>query len=405
MTNFDDFTKAANTLALLEQPRNGIPELTHFDIAAAISRLAAGAGAFAVDTERAGGFRYSNRAYLIQIKRENGEIFLIDPVGIESELAPLADLMRGEWILHDAAQDLPCLRELGLVPEKIFDTEIATLILGFQRHSLQAIVADLLGIALAKEHAAADWSIRPISTEMRAYAALDVELLHELRAVLTQMLEETGRSEWFAQECEHIRLSEPKPAKVQPWRKCANRIELTDRRSLAMLENMWWEREKIAQMQDVPPSKIVSSAVLAEVARRKPRSKADLVRSPLFRKNSLRAYTDVFWTAIHTAWSTAQTDLPDRFQPKMPSAYPPLKSWETHDPAAFIRWNVLREAVINHAAKLGIRQDVLLKPKLQKQIAWEGWKSAADFSAKLAGWGARPWQIEQCTPVIMRACS
>ena len=392
-------------LTPLDQPQAGIPQLTHTDLAPAIESLAASHGAFAVDTERASGFRYSNRAYLIQIKRADGEIFLIDPVGIESELAPLAELMHDEWILHDAAQDLPCLAELGLYPKKIFDTVMATLILGFEHHSLQAIAADLLGISLAKEHAVADWSMRPIPPEMRAYAALDVELLHQLAAVLRKMLQDAGRYDWFVQECEAIRTRKPRPANPQPWRKYANRIELIDRRSLAMLQNMWQTRDTIARKLDLPPSKIIDPLLLAELARRKPRSQADVTRSPLLRKNSMQISAADLWTAIHQAWRTAPADLPERFQQKKNPLHPPLKSWETHNPAAFLRWNALREAILAHAADLGILQEILLKPKLQKRIAWEGWESAADLTEKLATWGARPWQIEQCAPIILRACS
>ncbi|XCB30018.1 HRDC domain-containing protein [Arcanobacterium hippocoleae] len=268
----------------LDQPSGGIPEVINTDFFDAVKRICAGTGAFAVDTERANGIRYSNRAYLLQIKRESDEIFLIDPVGIENQFPQLAQVMQGEWILHAADQDLPCLAELGLVPEKIFDTKVAALLLGFEHVSLQALTAQILGYALAKEHSAADWSMRPLSPQMRNYAALDVELLHPLKDELTKMLRSSGRYEWFLQECEEIRLRIPPEPKKQPWRKTANRVEIEDRRALAMLENMWWVRENIAKERDIAPSRLINSTILGELARRKPRSRADVVRSPLLRR-------------------------------------------------------------------------------------------------------------------------
>lgn len=201
----------------LDVPSGGIPELTNLDIDDAVSALGAGRGPFAIDTERAMGIRYSGRAYVVQIRREGAGTFLIDPIGIEDRLGPLAELLATDvWILHAADQDLPCLRELGFNPPEIFDTEVAGILLGFERISLQAEVAEVLGYGLAKEHSMADWSERPLAPELRAYAALDVELLIELRERLTAMLRAAGRLEWLHEECEEIRLREPKTPSPQP---------------------------------------------------------------------------------------------------------------------------------------------------------------------------------------------
>lgn len=127
-------------LRLLAEPRAGLPDITHDTIAHAVTALRNGHGPFAVDTERAMGLRYSNRAYLIQIKRAGAGIFLIDPIGIEDQLGDLATIMDDEWILHAADQDLPCLRELGLEPARVFDTEVAGLVLGYDHVSLQSMV-------------------------------------------------------------------------------------------------------------------------------------------------------------------------------------------------------------------------------------------------------------------------
>ena len=183
---------------------------------------------------RAMGIRYSARAYLVQIRREGAGTFLIDPVGIEDRLGPLAEaLAADQWILHAADQDLPSLREIGLNPPDVFDTEVAGILLGLERVSLQAEIAEILGYGLAKEHSMADWSQRPLGPELRAYAALDVELLLELRNALMSMLRAAGRLEWLHEECEEIRLREPKPPRAQPWRKAARQVGVRDRRRSA----------------------------------------------------------------------------------------------------------------------------------------------------------------------------
>ena len=121
----------------LDVPREGIPDVTHEDIDDAVAALTAGHGPFSIDTERAMGIRYSARAYLVQIRREGAGTFLIDPVGIEDRLGPLAEaLAADQWILHAADQDLPSLREIGLNPPDVFDTEVAGILLGLERVSL-----------------------------------------------------------------------------------------------------------------------------------------------------------------------------------------------------------------------------------------------------------------------------
>ena len=184
----------------LDVPREGIPDVTHEDIDDAVAALTAGHGPFSIDTERAMGIRYSGRAYVVQIRREGAGTFLIDPVGIENRLGPLAELLATDvGILHAADQDLPCLRELGFNPPEIFDTEVAGILLGFERISLQAEVAEVLGYGLAKEHSMADWSERPLAPELRAYAA--THFAHE-----EEYMERIQYERRFSERYQHLRF-------------------------------------------------------------------------------------------------------------------------------------------------------------------------------------------------------
>ena len=175
---------------LIATPAGGVPRLTdtRAGLEACAAALAAGTGPVAVDAERASGIRYGQRAMLVQLKREGAGIWLVDPEALDG-LAPLQEALAGvEWILHAASQDLPCLAEQGLRPDRLFDTELAARVVGLPRVGLAAVLEELLGVTLAKEHSAADWSVRPLPEAMLTYAALDVELLVPLREALIARL-------------------------------------------------------------------------------------------------------------------------------------------------------------------------------------------------------------------------
>ncbi|MFN2535849.1 MAG: ribonuclease D, partial [Pseudonocardiaceae bacterium] len=122
----------------------------------AVAALRGGTGPLAVDTERASGYRYWQRAYLIQLRREGAGTVLIDPIELD-HLCGLAEVLNPlEWVLHAASQDLPCLAELGLAPAAVFDTELAARLAGLERVGLAALVEELLGYQLLKGHGAAD---------------------------------------------------------------------------------------------------------------------------------------------------------------------------------------------------------------------------------------------------------
>ncbi|MEW6937084.1 HRDC domain-containing protein [Trueperella pyogenes] len=378
----------------LDIPRDGLPPVTHDDIDDAVARLAAGSGPLAVDTERANEMRYTNRAYLLQIRREGVGTFLIDPVGIEDRLDGLREVMNCEWIVHAAHQDLLCLRELGLTPTKVFDTEIAALLLGYERVSLQALCEKVLGWSLAKEYSNSDWSQRPLPLPLLTYAALDVELLHELRTELTAQLLEAERFSWFVQECEEVRVRQPAPPRQQPWRRPARRAGIKDQRSLAMMRELWNARDDLARRRDIAPHRILPNQILAELAKRKPRSRADVVNSSLFRSEARKRDVNTWWHAIEIAWRLDESALPERKFSEKKDPFPPTNEWPRKDPQAAQRWELLRPTVLGIAESLAIRQEVLLKPRTQKLAAWKGWRTRDELLTLLAADGARPWQIE-----------
>ena len=257
-------------------PRDGLPEIigTPAQLSRAARSLAAGQGPVALDAERASGFRYGQDAYLVQLRREGVGTLLIDPITC-GPLTDLATALDGpEWILHAADQDIPCLTMLGLKAASLFDTELAARLLGRQHVGLGAVIEETLGLRLAKDHAAADWSTRPLPTSWLIYAALDVELLIDLRDALAVELEAAGKAQWATQEFEHIRTRPAKPAKIDPWRKTP-RAGSTVRspRSLAILRELWTSREELAAELDRTPSKVLSHQALIAAAVARPRSR------------------------------------------------------------------------------------------------------------------------------------
>jgi ribonuclease D len=257
---------------LLTAPYKGLPELisTPEQFEEMLDQLAKGTGPFAVDAERASGYRYSSRAYLIQIKRTNGGLHLIDPIpfGVGSPyFTRLNDLWQNEEvILHASTQDLPCLREVGINPTNLFDTELAGRLIGLPRVGLGALVESLLDIALAKEHSAQDWSIRPLPEDWLNYAALDVELLIELRDEIEKLLIEKKKMKWAEQDFASILAAPPSPKRVDPWRRTSGVHKIKKRSQLAGVKSLWEARDDLAQHLDTSPGRVLSDLAISTIA-------------------------------------------------------------------------------------------------------------------------------------------
>ena len=301
--------------------RDGLPELIETDegLADYVALLAAGTGPVAVDTERASGYRYGQSAYLIQIRREGAGSALIDPRAIPG-LPGLSEALRGpEWILHAASQDLPCLAELGLAPTSLFDTELAGRLLGMARVGLGPMVAEVLGMSLAKGHGAADWSRRPLPEAWLEYAALDVEVLIELREVLLARLEEGGKLGWAEQEFAAVRDAPPPAPRVDPWRRTSGIHKIRSRRGLALVEYLWFAREGLAQDMDTAPGRLLPDSSIAAVAVAQVRDAAGLRALKDFHGRGASRYQKVWVTALREAWALPEAELP---RPRHPGRGP-----------------------------------------------------------------------------------
>ncbi len=365
--------------------------------------LAAGTGPVAVDVERASGFRYSQRAYLIQMFRRGAGVYLFDPPAIGDVTALQRALGDVEWVLHAASQDLPSLRELGLVPATIFDTELAARLLGHERVGLGAVVEDTLGITLAKEHSASDWSTRPLPQSWLEYAALDVEHLIDVRDVLVQELEEQGKTELAAEEFEAVRVREPRAPREDPWRRLSGLHTVRGRRSLAIARSLWNAREDYAREQDVSPGRLVPDRALVAAVLADPQSKADLSRIKEFNGRASRTQLDRWWAAIEAG--RAASDLPSERATGTGESIPPPRAWVDRNPPADARLKAARPLIEAHAEELNMPTENLLTPDLLRRVAWAppAEISAQSIGEALAELGARRWQIAETAQLIADA--
>jgi len=360
---------------------------------AAVERIAAGRGPVAIDAERASGFRYSQRAYLIQVHRREAGTFLFDPPAI-GDLRELGDALGDEeWIIHAATQDLTCLREVGIDPRRVFDTELAARLLGMERVGLGAVVEELLGIHLAKAHSAVDWSTRPLPEEWLEYAALDVEHLVDLRDALAERLAAAGKTgiaeEEFAAELER----DLNPVRADPWRRMSDLHTVRGARNLAVARELWVARDEVARETDTAPGRLVPDKSLAAAARVLPRSKRELAALKEFNGRASRTQIDRWWAAIERGLTT--DDLPAVRVPG--DALPPIRAWADRNPDAARRIGPAREAVAAIAAELSIPVENLLTPEHLRRVAWAPPDpiTAETIGAALAALGARRWQIER----------
>ncbi|HEY1569720.1 MAG TPA: HRDC domain-containing protein [Pseudonocardiaceae bacterium] len=384
------------TAVPLTEPAEGVPDVV-IDadaLRAAAAALAAGTGPIAVDTERASGYRYSQRAYLVQLRRTGAGTVLVDPIPFDGDLTPLVKALAGtEWVLHAASQDLPCLAELDLRPASLFDTELAGRLAGFERVALGTLVERLLGYQLEKGHGAADWSQRPLPPDWLNYAALDVELLIPLRDTLERELADQGKLEWALEEFEAVRNAPPARPRPEPWRRTSGIHRVRTPRNLAAVRALWQARDAIARERDLSPGRVLPDRAVVEAALADPADETELIRLPVFRGRAQRRLAGTWAESLRSARTLAKADLPDPSPPH--DGPPPQGRWADKDPDAAARLSAARASLtaIAEANKLPVEN--LIQPDLVRRTCWEppvdlGEDAVADT---LRAGGAREWQI------------
>ena len=381
----------------LDKPRLPVTYVENLDqLNTAVSELK-GLSRIGLDAERASGFRYSQRAYLIQIATDS-RIFLIDPVPLseadELWAVELAKVMEPiTWLLHAATQDLPCLAELGIRPTSIIDTELAARIAGLERVGLGSIALELVDLELAKEHSAADWSLRPLSEEMLDYAALDVDVMFEIWDSLQARLEESGKLAWALEEFEHLVSFKPKQPLAEPWRGLPGLSKVKDLNKVKIAASLWLTRDEFARERDVAPGRLIPDRSIMAAVEQPPKSKSELASNKAFQGRASRSMLSEWWEAIQRA-NSLEVELSPK---EKGNGIPSHRSWEKRFPAAHARLEVIRPKLVELAAELSLPVENLLTPDYLRRVCFE---PQEDVKSHLAGLGARRWQIELVADLI-----
>jgi ribonuclease D len=394
------------TATPLLAPAAGTPAViqTEESFKSALVELARGAGPFAVDAERASGYKYSARAYLIQIKRNSGGLHLIDPIAFgpgHQLFIELNDLLNtDEVILHASTQDLPCLRELGINPRLLFDTELGGRIAGLPRVGLGQLLEAHLGVSLAKEHSAVDWSVRPLPLDWLNYAALDVELLIELRNIIAQLLFDAKKLAWAEAEFAAILAAPPNPPRVDPWRRTSGMHKIRKRNQLAIIRSLWNARNQIAESLDVSPGKLLNDSAIIELAINPPANKRDFdkVLRPIGLRARWKENLEIWLAAIAEAVALAENDYPE--MRAAGDSMPPTKIWKERFPEKYAPYTHARAAVEARALELDIPVENLISPDVIRKLVW---KLSDDVAKDAIELGARPWQVAEIAELVKAA--
>ncbi|MFI6787031.1 HRDC domain-containing protein [Nonomuraea sp. NPDC050383] len=379
----------------LLEPREGIPPVVAdaATLAGVVDAFARGSGPVAVDAERASGYRYGNRAYLVQARRAGAGTALIDPIACPDLSGLDAAVADAEVVLHAASQDLPCLLEVGFRPRALFDTELAGRLLGYERVGLGTMVETVLGLRLEKGHSAADWSTRPLPEDWLRYAALDVEVLVELRDVLHAELEEAGKLEWAREEFAAVLGTPPAVPRSDPWRRTSGIHKVRNVRALAIVRELWLMRDRIARENDLAPGRVLPDSAIVAAALDVPRTKKALTEIAPFTGRSARRYMSEWLSAVSRARALPDVQLP---QPSTPGdGPPPANRWPDRDPAAAKRLAAARAVIAALADEHRMPTENLLQPDAVRRLTWEPPKQITDetVAERLRELGARDWQL------------
>ena len=377
-------------------PRGGVPELveTPAGVRALAERLAGGEGPVAIDAERASGFRYSARAQLVQINRAGAGISLVDPVAVGGDLSAIGEALRGvEWVVHAAVADLPCLDEVGMRPESLFDTELGGRIAGFDRVSLGTMTENLLGLRLAKGHSAADWSVRPLPHDYLVYAALDVDILLELRDEVQKALSEQGKLEWAYQEFEAVRLAPPPPPRKDPWRRTSGLQKVRTRRGMAIVQALWESRDALAREKDIAPGKLLPDRAIVAAGTALPKTLQELLEIEGFTRRNVIRHRQRWFAAVQQAHQLPERALPRKTPPIDPAAGPSRSMGKDNDVAD--RYALARAVVLEVSEHLAIPPENLIPPAAVRSLAWTPPAPITVLSVarQLEQYGARSWQV------------
>ena len=349
----------------------------------------------ALDTEAASFHRFRDRVYLLQLSSRT-DTYLVDPLAVP-DLPGLGELLANpevEVVFHDADYDLRLLqREYGFRAARLFDTRIAAQFLNEPGIGLAALLEKYFGIKLDKRFQRADWSARPISPPMLAYAAEDTRSLPALRDLLREALHGRGRLSWVEEECElltRVRWPDPVPPEVAAM--SAKGIRTLNPRALAVFREVYVWRDRTAEAMDRAPFRVMGTDVIFSVAGRQPTTPAELAVIPGIGKETMERRSTEILAAVRRGLEVPESALP-RFERGL--RYRP-------DPAFDGRLERLKATRAALATRLDLQPGVLAPNWMLEAIA-----RAVPANPEELGRieGVRRWQVENVGDDLLAALS
>ena len=292
-------------------------------------------------------------------------------------------------------------------PGILFDTELASRIVGHDRPNLAAMVERFVGVELEKGHGHEDWSRTPLPKSWQDYAALDVEYLHELAEALTEVLDAQGKLHWAFEEFAHlIAVYSKTPYPEKTWRDMKGLASVRDQSGLQVARELWHAREEISEQRDIAPGRLLPNRALLAIALAEPDSPHGLTRAiggKGMPSRDVRRWLGV----VERALSADPATWPRRRDPRE-NGTPSKSGWERHYPESWQMLQLCREDIAASAEDLDIRPDILLTPAILRETVWNAPDKAPAWDTHQAATalekaGARPWQIQITAPILAAA--
>jgi ribonuclease D len=348
----------------------------------------------ALDTEGASFHRFLDRIYLLQISTRDRSA-IIDPLPIGSP-AGLGDLLLSdavEVVFHDADYDLRLLhQDYGWHVTNIFDTRIASQLLGIKSFGLAALLEQFFDVKLDKKHQRADWSMRPLPPDMLEYAAQDTRYLLQLKDHMTAELGRRGRLHWAQEEFARLEGTRWEAEEsMEGFLRLKGARDLS-RRELAVLREVANWRDTVAAELDRATFRVMGNEALFELARRTPRSVSELSAIKGMPKGMIeRAGADIV-AAVRRGIEVPEAELP-----KFPKGQRWNKDRDFDDRVA--RLKSVRDAA---ATRLELDPGVLCSRERLENVARSGAKTIEELASVP---DLRRWQIEEMGEGFVSALS
>jgi ribonuclease D len=242
--------------------------------------------------------------------------------------------------------------------------------------------------------------VRPLPQDWLNYAALDVELLIELRNIIAQLLLDAKKLHWAEAEFAAILAAPPSPPRVDPWRRTSGMHKVRKRNQLAIIRSLWNIRNEIAADQDVSPGKLLNDSAIVELAMNPPTNKRefDKVLRPIGLRARWKENLDIWLAAISSAVALPESDYPE--MRAAGDSMPPTKIWKERFPEKYAPFTHARAAVEARAAELNIPVENLIAPDVIRKLVW---KQSTDVTKDATDLGARPWQVAEIAELVTAA--